>query len=66
MKKIMPPEEVLTKTLFGIVLTGSFFFSWGKWAALIVGVLFLVSAAQGFCLPCVRHKLIQHIKKGKN
>lgn len=52
----MPQEEVFTRTLFGVILIGSFFFSWGKYVALILGILFLISAYQGICLTCMFYK----------
>ncbi len=52
----MPPEERFTRTFIGIVLVLSAFISWGKWAALILGVLFLLSAWQGVCFMCEIYK----------
>lgn len=48
----MPPEERFTRTFVGIILAVSSFFVWGKWAALALGILFLVSAWNGFCFTC--------------
>jgi hypothetical protein len=56
MKKIMPPEEVFTRTVFGIIMIASAFVSWGRWVMLVLGVLFLVSAFQGICLTCVFYR----------
>ncbi|MCA9399666.1 MAG: DUF2892 domain-containing protein [Candidatus Omnitrophica bacterium] len=52
----MPPEEVFTRTVFGIIMIGSAFVPWGKWVTGILGVLFLISAFQGFCITCVFYK----------
>ena len=52
----MPPEEVFSRALFGVVLILSFFASWGRWAALVMGVLFLVSALSGVCLTCIFYR----------
>ena len=48
----MPPEEVFTRTLFGVMLIAASFLSWGKWVSLLLGILFLLSAFSGFCLTC--------------
>ena len=55
-KVTMPPEERFTRTLFGIILIGAAFVSWGKWATLILGILFLISAWQGFCATCFLYR----------
>lgn len=52
----MPPEECFTRTLFGAIMIGATFVSWGKWVTLVLGVLFLISASQGVCLTCVWYK----------
>ena len=52
----MPPEEVFTRTVFGIIMIGCAFVPWGKWVTGILGVLFLISAFQGFCITCVFYK----------
>ena len=52
----MPPEEIFTRILVGIVLLISAFVSWGSWVALIVGILFLLSALSGVCLTCLFYK----------
>jgi len=54
---MMRPEERFTKTLFGVVLILSFFVSGGKWLALSLGFLLLVSAAWGICWSCKISKL---------
>ncbi len=59
----MKPEEVFTRTTFAVLLIGSSFFPWGRWVALILGILFLISALQGFCLTCWLYK--KYIGKGK-
>jgi len=55
-KGTMPPEEVFTRTVFAVILIGSFFVSWGRWVSLILGILFLISAYQGFCITCYLYK----------
>ena len=50
--KNMPPEEVFTRTLFGLIMILAAFVSWGKWVVFVLGILFLISAFQGFCLTC--------------
>ena len=52
----MKPEEIFTRTLFGLVLIGASFFSWGRWISLVLGILFLLSASLGFCLTCYLYK----------
>lgn len=52
----MPPEERFTRTLIGFILILSSFFSWGHWASLILGILFLVSVLSGVCLTCILYK----------
>ena len=52
----MPPEEVFTRSVFGFIMIGAFFVPWGKWVTAILGVLFLISATQGFCVTCVFYK----------
>jgi hypothetical protein len=48
----MPPEERFTRSLFGAILVTSPFYSAGKWVAFVLGILFFISAWQGFCLTC--------------
>lgn len=48
----MKPEERFTRTLFGIIMMGSVFFSWGKWVVAVLGGLFIASAACGICWGC--------------
>lgn len=52
----MKPEEIFTRTVFAVVLIGSSFFPWCRWVALVLGILFLISALQGFCLTCWLYK----------
>jgi len=52
----MPPEERFTRTVFGVIMIGAAFFSWGKWIVLILGILFLISAWQGYCATCEMYK----------
>ena len=59
----MKPEEIFTRTVFGCIMIGATFVSWGKWVTLVLGILFLISAAQGFCITCVLYK---HLFQKKN
>ncbi|MFT5169570.1 MAG: hypothetical protein ACI9E5_000778 [Candidatus Omnitrophota bacterium] len=52
----MKPEEIFTRTVFAFIMIGATFFTWGKWVTCILGVLFLISAMQGFCITCVIYK----------
>lgn len=54
--KQLPSEEKFTRTLFGIILIIAGFVPGGRWIALILGILFLISAWQGFCLTCYLYK----------
>ena len=54
--KNMAPEEIFTRTVFGIIMIGAAFISWGKWVTFVLGILFLISASQGFCITCVLYK----------
>ena len=59
----MKPEERFSRTLFGIIMIGSTFLNWGKWVVFVLGILFLVSAWQGYCATCEMYKnLIQKDK----
>lgn len=59
----MPPEEVFTRTVFGLIMIAAAFVSWGRWVTLVLGVLFLISAFQGFCITCVFYKRFLGKKK---
>jgi len=59
----MPPEEVFTRTLFGIIMVLAAFVSWGKWVTLVLGILFLISASRGFCVTCVLYKMFNKNNK---
>ena len=52
----MKPEEVFTRTVFGVLLVIAAFLSWGRWITLSIGILFLISAFQGFCLTCFLYR----------
>jgi len=52
----IPPEDRFSRALFGVILTTAVFYSAGKWVAFTLGVLFLISAIQGFCLTCYLYK----------
>ncbi len=51
-KNNMAQEERFTRTTFGLLMMGAAFVSWGKWVVFILGVLFLISAWQGYCVTC--------------
>ena len=48
----LPARYRFTRTLFGIIMILALFFAWGKYVVAILGFLFLVSAATGFCSTC--------------
>lgn len=56
----MSRQEISTRIMFGVILTASVFFSWGKWVVLVLGILFFITGLlgwMGFCLPCLFHNL---------
>lgn len=57
-------EERFTRTVFGIIMIVSAFISWGKWVTFVLGVLFLISAWQGYCVTCELYKKV-HKTKGE-
>ena len=52
----IPPEDRFSRALFGVILTTAAFYSAGKWVAFVLGILFLLSASQGFCWTCYLHR----------
>lgn len=56
MKKNINKADRFTRYVFGILLVGSFFLGGAKWMALILGGLFLISAATTFCITCEFYK----------
>jgi len=54
--KNMPPEECFTRTLFGAIMVLAVLIPWGKWVTFVLGILFLISAFQGYCVTCVLFK----------
>ena len=58
MKRIgsMKEEEVFTRIVFGVTLILTPFMPGGPWIAFVLGILFLISAFQGFCLTCYLYK----------
>ena len=52
-----------TRTVFGIIMIVALFFSWGKYVVVILGILFLISAATGFCITCIIYDKIWGCKK---
>ena len=63
MKQDMLPEEKFTRKFVGIMLILATFVTWGKWVSLVFGILFLVSAFQGYCLTCEIYKKFHRQKK---
>lgn len=59
----MKEEEVFTRCVLAVVLVTTSFFSWGRWAAFVVGLLFLLSAAQGVCFTCELYKAWKSLRK---
>ncbi len=58
----MPPEERFSRTLFGVIMIVAAFVHWGKWVVLVLGVLFLISAWEGYCATCEFYKRIRSFK----
>lgn len=58
----MQPEERFTRNLLGIIMIVTFFFDWGRWVALALGFLFLISAWQGYCFTCEIYKKLNQRK----
>ncbi len=58
----MPPEERFSRTLAGVILILSAFISWGKWLALVLGVMFVTSAWLGYCATCELYKRFNQAK----
>ena len=52
----MKPEEVFTRIVFGVIMIGSTFIPGGRWMTFTLGILFLISAFQGFCVTCSIYK----------
>jgi hypothetical protein len=52
----IPPEDRFSRALFGVILVTAVFYSAGKWVAFGLGILFLLSASQGFCWTCHLHR----------
>lgn len=50
--KNSPNNYRFTRTVFGIIMILALFVSWGKYVVAVLGVLFLISAAFGFCSTC--------------
>jgi hypothetical protein len=56
--KEMPPEEVFSRILFGVLLIAAFFIPNGRWIALVMGILFIISALSGVCLTCHLYRVL--------
>ena len=61
----MKPEDRFTRTVFGIVMIISPFINWGKWVVFVLGILFLISARQGYCVTCEIYKKINKSEGGE-
>ena len=48
----MPTHERFSRFLFGALLIGAFVVPWGKWVALLIGILFVASSLNGLCVGC--------------
>jgi len=49
----LSPKFRFTRTVFGIIMILAIFVPWGKYVVAVLGILFLVSAYNGFCVTCV-------------
>lgn len=58
----IPSEDRYARAFFGLIMTTAVLYSWGKWVTFILGILFLISASQGFCLTCYLYKRFQKSK----
>jgi len=58
----LKPEERFTRTVFGLIMILAAFISWGKWVVFVLGVLFLISAREGYCMTCELYKKVQKSK----
>jgi len=56
MNKNISKADKFTRTVFGIIMIGAFFVSWGKWITMLLGILFLISAVTGYCVTCELYK----------
>jgi hypothetical protein len=65
LKNNLPPKFRFTRTVFAIIMIGAMFFEWGKYAVAILGVLFLISAATGFCITCKLYEKVFGCKECK-
>ena len=59
----MSPEERFTRTTFGVIMIAAAFFAWGKWVIFVLGILFLISAWQGYCVTCEMYKRMMKNKE---
>jgi pentapeptide MXKDX repeat protein len=61
----MSESERFSKFFFGILLVISFLLPCGKWLALLVGALFLVSSVHGLCVGCKCKQFLNTKKQGE-
>jgi hypothetical protein len=61
----MPTDERFSKFLFGALLISSFFVSWGRWLALLLGVLFIASSIYGLCVSCKCKQFLNNKNQGE-
>ena len=62
----LSPEDRFTRTVFGVIMIASVFVSWGRWITMVLGILFLISAWQGYCVTCEMYKKYQKTKSKKD
>ena len=58
----MALEERFTRTLFGVIMIVTSLFDWGRWIIFVFGILFLISAWQGYCVTCEMYKKMNEKK----
>jgi hypothetical protein len=56
----MSNDERFSKFFFGILLIGAFFISWGRWIALGLGLLFIISSTYKLCIGCKCKQLLNN------
>jgi len=64
-KQNIPAETRFTRTIFGIIMILALFFSFWKYVVAVLGLLFLISAATGFCITCEIYKKLWGCKSCK-
>ena len=59
----LPAKFKFTRTVFGIIMVGAAFVTWGRWVTAILGALFIISAATGWCITCEIYTTLTNSKK---